>query len=359
MTPTATNPIGRQDAIVYAAGRLHLDFAKTCHGLLRGSERFRVMAVIDAVHAGRDAGEVMDGRRLGVPVVASLTDYVGQNGAPPVFVVGVAFSGGGLPDDCRSEIADAIRLGMTVVNGLHDHLSADGEFAALAAAHGATLIDIRKPRSTSGLRFWTGDVLKIRAKVVPVLGTDCAVGKRTTCRWLWQACNASGIRTEMIYTGQTGWMQGYAHGFIFDATPNDFISGEIERVILECEDAAHPDLILIEGQGSLRNPSGPSGSEFILSGNASGVVLMHDPARTHFVDQEDVGTRVPEPADEIALIRMFGVRTLALGLNGRAWDEERMKAYQRKIASELDIPVFRPLEEGVSAVVPVLKALLS
>ena len=59
----------------------------------------------------------------------------------------------------------------------------------------------------------------------------------------------------MIYTGQTGWMQGYSHGFIFDATPNDFVSGEIERVVLECVDVYKPDLILLDGQSSLRNPS--------------------------------------------------------------------------------------------------------
>jgi uncharacterized NAD-dependent epimerase/dehydratase family protein len=300
----------------------------------------------------------MDGRPLGVPVAESLDGWLADNEPPPVFVVGVAFSGGRIPERCRPEIAAAIRHGMTVVNGLHQWLADDQEFAALAAEHGATLVDIRKPRPTGELRFWTGDVLNVRAKVVPVLGTDCAVGKRTTARFLWQACNAAGIRTEMIYTGQTGWMQGYPHGFIFDATPNDFISGEIERVILEAEAASHPELILIEGQGSLRNPSGPAGSEFILSGSAAGVILMHDPARKHFVDQEEVGTRVPEPAQEIALIRMFGGETLAVGLNGRGWDEERMKSYQRELSAELGIPVFRPLEEGVDDIVPVLIRLL-
>ena len=336
-----------------------MDFAKTCHGLLRGSERFEVKAVLDEMHAGKDAGEVMDGRPLGVPIFPTLASYLEKHDKPPVFVVGVAFSGGGLPESCRNEITAAIENGMTVVCGLHDALGDDPEFTLLAKEHGVELIDIRRPRKTRDLRFWTGVVLNIQAKVVPVLGTDCAVGKRTTCRIIWEACNAAGIRTEMLYTGQTGWMQGYQHGFIFDATPNDFISGEIERVILECEKESSPELILIEGQGSLRNPSGPAGSEFILSGNAAGVILQHYPVRTHFVDQEEIGTRVPDPVDEIELIRMYGAETLAVTLNGLGWGKERMQVYQRELKSRLDIPVCWPIEEGVDELVPVLKTLVT
>ena len=349
----------RKDAVVFTNGLLHVDFAKTCHGLLRGSDRFRVLGVVDEVHAGKDAGEVMDGNFLGVPVYPSLADFLCSNEKPPVLVVGVAFSGGGLPESCRGEITTAIKSGMDVICGLHDLLGDDPEFRSLALKHGVQVTDVRRPRPTKDLRFWTGDVLNLKARVVPVLGTDCAVGKRTTCRFLWEACNAAGIRTEMIYTGQTGWMQGYQHGFIFDATPNDFISGEIERVLLECEAESHPDLILIEGQGSLRNPSGPAGSEFILSGNASGVILQHDPSRPNFVDQEEVGTLVPSPEDEIELIRMFGARTLAVGLNGRGWDEQRMIAYQASLAKSLGIPVVRPLEEGVAVMVAALKEFLA
>lgn len=348
-----------QNAVVFTNGLLHVDFAKTCHGLLRGSARFRVQAVVDSVHAGKDAGEVMDGRSLGVPIYSTLEHFLSEETKPPVFIVGVAFSGGGLPETCRSEIRFAIVNGMTVVCGLHEFLNDDAEFKKLASEYDVDLIDIRQPRPTRDLRFWTGEVLNIQATVVPVLGTDCAVGKRTTARLLWEACKTAGIETELIYTGQTGWMQGYKHGFMFDATPNDFVSGEIERVILECEKESNPELILIEGQGSLRNPSGPCGSELILSGNASAVILQHDPARPHFVDQELIKSIVPSPEDEIDLIRMYGVETVAVTLNGRGWDEGRMIAYQRELARRIDLPVVRPLEDGVESLVHVLKDLLT
>jgi len=245
---------------------------------------------------------------------------------------------------------------MHVVSGLHQFLSDDEEFSTLARQYEVDIIDIRRPRSTDGLRFWTGEVEKIPAVIIPVLGTDCAVGKRTTSRFLWEACRARGIKAEMIFTGQTGWMQGYRHGFMFDATPNDFVSGEIERVILECYEELKPDVIFVEGQGALRNPSGPCGSEFLVSANAAGVILQHDPARTYFVDHETVKARVPTVEDEIALINMFGVDVLAVTLNEMLWRGEKMDTYQTQLRAKLDIPVIRPLSEGVDQLVEVVRA---
>ncbi|MFT5145180.1 MAG: putative NAD-dependent epimerase/dehydratase family protein, partial [Thalassolituus oleivorans] len=204
-----------------------------------------------------------------------------------------------------------------------------------------------------------GEARSIRARVVGVHGTDCAVGKRTTARFLWEAATRAGIRAEMIYTGQTGWMQGYRHGFIFDSTLNDFVSGELERVILECNAAESPDLILVEGQGSLRNPSGPCGSEIILSGNARGIILQHAPGRSCFVDHEEVELRVPTPEEEIALIQMYGAEVLAVTLNGEGMTAGELKDYHNSLASRLPIPVVSPLEEGVDSLIPVLRNYLS
>jgi uncharacterized NAD-dependent epimerase/dehydratase family protein len=103
----------------------------------------------------------------------------------------------------------------------------------------------------------------------------------------------------MIYTGQTGWMQGGRYGFIFDCTPNDFVSGEVEHAILTCFEEQHPDVMFIEGQSSLRNPSGPCGSEFLVSGEARYVVLQHAPARKYFDDNEKAGCLIPPLGSEV------------------------------------------------------------
>ena len=356
--PAADLPVPPEPApaVVFTNGLLDQDFAKTCHGLLRGSARFRPVAVLDGLFAGRDAGEVMDGRHRDVPVVADLDTFLSRGAElPRYFVVGVAFSGGRLPDACRVEIIGALERGMTVVCGLHQLLGEDAEFVEAARRGGGSLIDIRRPRETSKLRFWTGEVRQIRATVIGVLGTDCAVGKRTTARFLWEAAVRAGLKAEMIYTGQTGWMQGYSHGFLFDSTLNDFVSGELERVILACARDKDPDLIFVEGQGALRNPSGPCGSEIMISGNARKVVLQHAPGRTRFVDHEGLDSGPPTPQDEMALIRMYGSEVIAITLNGEGLSAEELLAYQLELAERVTVPVIRPLEEGVEALLPALR----
>ena len=126
-----------------------------------------------------------------------------------------------------------------------------------------------------------------------LLGTDCAVGKRTTGLILREACRVVGMQCEMVYTGQTGWLQGLDHGFILDATPNDFVSGEMEDAILRCTAENTLDVVLIEGQSSLRNPSGPCGAELLLSADAKGAILQHVPGREHFEDLENVPCPLP------------------------------------------------------------------
>ena len=61
-------------AIVLSNGLLTHSDAKTAHGLIRGSERFDVVAVIDHLSAGQDAGEVLDGKHRNIPVYASVAE---------------------------------------------------------------------------------------------------------------------------------------------------------------------------------------------------------------------------------------------------------------------------------------------
>jgi uncharacterized NAD-dependent epimerase/dehydratase family protein len=188
---------------------------------------------------------------------------------------------------------------------------------------------------------------------------DCAIGKRTTARIITEMCRQEGIRTEMIYTGQTGWLQGYRHGFIFDATLNDFVSGELEHAVVECDRQSSPDLILIEGQSGLRNPSGPCGSEIIVSANVNGVILQHAPFRKHYEDLEHLNCLLPEVKDEIELIRMYGAQTLAVALNGEGGTDEELSDYRQELAQRLQLPVVSPLHEGTADLLPVIRRFIS
>lgn len=347
-----------KNAIILTNGMLAMDNAKTCHGLLRGTSRYHILGVIDHVHAGKDAGEVMDGRMINIPVFVGLSEAIGGvETKVDVVIVGVALHGGHLPDNFKKIIKEAIQAGLSVVCGLHTLLSDDEELIALAEKHQVTLHDIRKPRPTKDLAFWTGEIYSIKTPKIAVLGTDCAVGKRTTCRFLMEMCQENDIHAEMIYTGQTGWLQGYKHGFIFDSTLNDFVSGELERVIVECAKESKPDLILVEGQSALRNPSGPCGSELLLSGNIKKVVLQHQPTRTYFDGVEEFEQKIPSIHDEIALINIYGAEVIAVTLNEKGLDEARAKAYQSQLQENLGIPVILPLAEGMTALLPIIQAL--
>lgn len=348
--------MNKEKAIVLTHGLLDGPLAKTAHGLLRGTERFDVLAVIDYKCAGRDAGEVLDGKNRNVPVYASVEEYFANSSEQPVWcVIGVALPGGKLPDDFRGELKHAVQHKCSIVCGLHTFLSEDPEFIRLAEEEGVRLLDVRKPKPRKELKFWSGEIFTVKKPIIAVLGTDCAIGKRTTCRFIMEMCQKHDIHAEMIYTGQTGWMQGYKHGFIFDSTVNDFISGELERAIVECARESNPDIILLEGQSALRNPSGPAGSEYLLSGNAKGVILHHAPGRECYEGTEELGFKIFPIESEIELIKMYGSEVLAVTLNGEHMTLDELKKYQNDLQEKLDIPVVLPLEEGVEGLLPVLK----
>jgi len=332
------------DAIVLANRAYKTANGKVAHGLVRGSERFRVRAVIDPDAAGNDAGTLLDGAHRDIPVVASVPEAIDVVPVKPRYcLMGVAPHGGRFNDELRQAALGAIHSKMSLVSGLHDWATEDPQLAAAARDNQVEIIDLRRPPPNHKLHFWTGEIGQLRIPRIAVLGMDCAIGKRTTSRILVHALRDRGLQTEMIYTGQTGWLQGGRFGFVLDATPNDYVSGELEHAILRCAREATPDLMLLEGQSSLRNPSGPCGAEFLLSGAANAVILQHDPHRTYFDGLEESGHRLPSVADEIALIRHYGVETLAVTLYGRQDDPVVAEAQQR-LQKQLGIPVACPLD---------------
>lgn len=350
----------RSPAIVLANHRFRTPNGKTAHGLVRGSDRFEVKAVVDPECAGRDAGEELDGVHRGIPIVASIDEALAAGGPGVTWcVVGIATHGGRFTDEIRALILEAVRNGLSVANGLHDAASEDAEIAAAAAEAGVELVDLRKPPPRHELHFWEGDIFTVKAPRIAVLGTDCALGKRTTARMLTEALAADGLRAEMIYTGQTGWMQGARYGFVFDSIINDFVSGELEHAVVRCDREVGPDVMVIEGQSSLRNPSGPCGAEMLLSAAARAVVLQHAPGREFMEGYESLGVRVPSPESEAELIARYGSRVIAVTLNEDHCDDAEMREHQARIAAAMGVPVVRPLVEGVAALVPAVREYLA
>jgi uncharacterized NAD-dependent epimerase/dehydratase family protein len=347
----------KSKAIVITGGLLDSNHAKTAHGLIRGSERFEVVAIVDPKLAGKDAGEVLDGKKRNIPVYASIPEAV-KNHQANYCIVGVATKGGVIPDSLRALLREALENGLSIVNGLHDHVSEHEELVQLAKNKGLEIIDVRKQKKFKDLHFWSGKIKEVKCPKIAVLGTDCALGKRTTTRFLVEIMRRAGYKAEMIYTGQTGWMQGAKYGFIFDSTLNDFISGEMEHAIHTCYTEAKPDIIFIEGQSSLRNPSGPAGAEWIVSADATAVVLQHNPARKQYKDMEYYPAYLPQPKEEIELIKIYGAPTAAITINTAKMKTEEARAIAAQYEKELGIPAVLPLEDGLEKLVPIFEKMI-
>ena len=347
-------------ACIFTNGKLAYPDAKTAHGLIRGTNRFDIIGVVDESLAGLDAGECLDGHHRGIPVYGSIGDLIEKTGEKPDYgIIGVAIAGGKLDNAWQTLLLDAMDHGLSIVNGMHMLLNDIPEFQKCAKKNHVEIIDIRKPKPFDQLGAWTGQVYSMKTPRLAVLGTDCALGKRTTCRMVEGLCKKADINAQMIYTGQTGWLQGYSYGFIFDSTLNDFVSSEMEAAILLCDKESSPDLILIEGQSCLRNPLGPCGAEIVVSGNVKGVILQHAPFREYYDDLAHVGCLLPELETEIRLMEMYNTRVLAVTLNGEGASKDQLEAYAQTTQEELGIPVVRPLEEGVQRLLPVIKSFMA
>ena len=274
------------DAIVYCQGAFATPNGKTAHGLVRRTERYHVLSVVDSNYAGQDAGLILDGRQSGIPihadVPAAVQDARQRQRPASHLVVGLAPDGGRLSPSAREDTLGAIRLGLHVDCGLHDFLSEDAEFATLAAEHGGRIRDVRKTPPRSELHAFTGKIEQVTSFKVAVLGTDSAVGKRTTAWALVDALRQRGHVAELIGTGQTAWLQGARYSILLDSLINDFVAGEIEHAVWSAWNDLHPDVIVIEGQGSLMNPAYPGGYEILAAARPDAVVLQHAPARREY-----------------------------------------------------------------------------
>jgi uncharacterized NAD-dependent epimerase/dehydratase family protein len=338
-------------AVVYCEANFGAMDGKTANGLVRHSEKYEILSVIDSTKAGHDAGAVLDDAPNGIPICADLADAVSLAGrVPEFFILGMAPLSGMLSALERSVVLDAMGRGMHVVNGLHEFLNDDPEFAAAKAAHNVTILDVRRPRAKKDLRMFDGSIATVTCPRIAVLGTDGAIGKRTTATILTRALNERGIKAVMVGTGQTGLIQGARYGVALDAIPCQFCSGEMEGAVVEAFDGEHPDVIVIEGQGALSHPAYLT-SSFILRGSRpDAVILQHAPARRRLGDFPDMPT--PTPASEIHLIQTFAAtKVIGLTINHENMTDAEVSAAIILYEFELSIPASDALTRSAERLV--------
>ena len=272
---------GPVPAVVLAEGEFGTSAGKTANGVVMHSEVFDPRAVVDSETAGRAPAAVLDRPDApDIPIVESVVAALDAAPEANALVIGVAPAGGALPDDWRGDIEAALRGGCDVVSGLHVFLCEDDHWTGLAAEHGGRLFDVRKPPPEADLRVGDGSVDEIDADVVVTLGTDCAVGKRTTAFELYRAARAAGLDAGWVTTGQTGIMIGAHAGVVVDRVPADFTAGVVEDLVVAV--GTDHDLVFVEGQASLTHRTYSGVILAILHGVwPDAVVLVDEPERTH------------------------------------------------------------------------------
>ena len=236
-------------------------YGKTMRGVVAYSPHPTV-AIVDSDRAGEAYEQI--------PIVASVEE--GLVHEPDTALVGVATQGGLFPPAWRELLKESIAAGLHVENGLHEFLSDDPEISELAAKHGVELRDLRKP--PPGLSVPTGENLRVRAKIVLTVGSDCAIGKKTVAIELDRAARARGLKSEFVPTGQTGIaIAGW--GIAVDAVVADFLAGAAEWLVVEGARRGG-EVLFVEGQGALVHPAYSGVTMGLLHGSAAqALVLCH------------------------------------------------------------------------------------
>jgi len=346
--------ITKETALVYCENQFGQVDGKTATGLVRHSEIYNIVGVIDSSLAGKDAGEELGEEKSGIPIFINLDDALGKlSKVPDCYIYGKAPIDPYISTEERNLILEAMENGMDIINGLHQFFSEDREFVHMAAQNDIQIKDIRKPPKLKNLHVFTGQISKVNVPVIAVLGTDCACGKRTTAVELNYALNNLGIKSVLIATGQSGLMQGAMYGVSMDALVSQFVIGEIENSVIQAFENENPDIILVEGQSALSHPAFMSSLGILKGSMPDGIILQHPPARTFRCDFPDL--EMPIVESEIKLIEAISqAKVMAIALSHEDLSDEEMMKIIKRYEMQFQLPTTDVLNHGCHKLVQTL-----
>ena len=324
--------------------------AKTACSVIR-YRRDEVVGVLDTTVPPQPCQALLEvGGDL--PVVNSLDALPGAN----VLLIGIAPTGGTLPAPMRALVLGAIERGLDVESGLHEFLNDDAEFAAAARATGSTLRDLRRnnERDVAKRQNISADCLRIHT-----VGHDCSVGKMVVSIEVARGLARRGADAKFIATGQPGVLVE-GDGCPVDAVGADFISGAVEKLILEHQ---HHEVLVIEGQGSLTHPCYSAVTLGLLHGCLpDGLIYCYEMGRNMAKGANHIELPTMESQRELYLAMAntaHPCRFIGVAINSRCAEEAAYRAERDRIESEWNLPacdVFRENAEPlVDAVLEMLK----
>ena len=342
----AALPQTTRKLVILTEGHAEQVSAKTAVSVLR-YRPVQVVALLDSTHAGRTTQQLF-GVGGGTPIVASLDEAPEAN----TLMLGIAPSGGRIPESWRQVVLAAIHRGMDIVSGLHEFLCDDPEFSQAAAARGVQLLDVRKntERDVSTCLGFREDCLRIHT-----VGHDCSVGKMLVAMELSQAMQRQGVNSKFIATGQTGILVE-GDGCPIDRVIADFVSGAVEKLVLANQ---HHDVLFIEGQGSLAHPRYSGVTLGLLHGCLPhGMIMCYEVGRKSVHSMEHIALKsLAELCDvyETMANLMFPSQVIGVAINSRNVSSDEAEREKERVRSELGLPVCDVIRHGPEELVQAIR----
>lgn len=334
---------------IYMEGALDNDSGKMGFGLLRFSHH-PIVAVIDSKFGGKTVREATN-LPYDVPVVTSIAEAI-LKGAE-ILVLGIAPSGGKFPDAWDLPIGEALKKGLSLINGLHDDLNA--RYGHLLQHQDQRIWDVRKPKASYPIA--KANAAKLPNKRLLLVGTDMAAGKMTTGLEIYHSLRERKENVGFVATGQIG-ITITGHGIPLDAIIVDQAAGAVEEAVLEHKDKS---MVIIEGQGSLAHPGSTATLPLLRGSQPTHLILCHKAAHTHL---RYPVSHIPIPplkefiALNEAVAHVCGVqhpaKTVGIALNTVGLTEEEALSFIAKTKADTGLPVTDVVRFGTEALVTAL-----
>ena len=194
----------------------------------------------------------------------------------------------------------------------------------------------------------TGENLRVDARIVLTVGSDCAIGKMTVCCELDLEARRRGLRSVFVPTGQTGIaIAGW--GIAVDAVVSDFLAGATERLVVE--GGRRGDLLWVEGQGALLHPLYSGVTLGLMHGSVPhAYILCHEAGRTE-IEGAAGDHRIPPLSELVELHERISLpvrpaRVVAVALNTRSSEEDAARAAVDEAEAETGLPADDPVRFG-------------
>lgn len=342
------------NALVYCENEFGSIDGKVANGLIRQSETYTIVGIIDRSKAGQDAGEYLDGVKNDIPIFESIAHAIKElSSIPKYFIYGIAPLASFLNDEQKDIIFTAMKNGMNIVNGLPEFFNDNPQYTSIAQKYGVTIQDVRKPPARENLHNFTGRIRDVKIPIITVMGTDCAVGKRTSALLLVETLRREGLNAIFVTTGQTGLLQGSKYGAAIDVLTSGFATGEVENAILNAYKNEEPDIIVVEGQGALSHPAFTSSSAIIRGAMPDAIIIQHPPKRKSYCDYPEIP--MPRLEDEIQMLEIFSKsKVIAITINHENMTDGEVNHTIEQYETAYDLPVTDVLQHGCDKLVKAL-----